>query len=424
MKNSMQAKQEQHIVIVGGGMVGISLALLLSKKLSTTSTRITLIEQHSLVGSADVVRSSFDDRSTALSAGTAEIFQHIGCWSPIKSHATAISQVHVSDKGHFSGVQLNSKDYSLPALGYVVENKKLGSVLVNLLNDSGVHCLAPATVNHCLAKKSGYELQVEIKKKSAKVDCLQENQQEKIDADLVLIADGADSPIRSSLGIGVDKKDYQQSALIANIALAEDHGGVAYERFTNEGPIAVLPLSSLDNVHRAALVWTLPQGKFDGIAKASEQELIALLQQRFGFRAGKITGIGERHVYPLQLIKAQEQVRSHLVVVGNAAHFLHPVAGQGFNLALRDCKVLSDCLLEAEQKGHSLGSYSTLKAYIEQQGLDQDITIGLTDTLVKLFSSSHLPKEILRQLGLSSLNFLPSARNQFAQRMMGLNSFL
>lgn len=420
MNSSAQVKERScHIVIVGGGMVGISLALMLSKKLGAACTKITLVEQYPLQDPSAVIQPSFDDRSTALSFGTAKILKKIGCWSSIERHVEKIAQVHVSDKGHFSGIQLKAKNYDLDALGYVIENKNLGRALTKLLHNSGIHCIAPAKVNHCFAKKAGYTLQLEIGGEQTE-HCQQKN----IDADLVLIADGAGSPIRSSLGIGVETKDYKQSALIANIALAEDHTGIAYERFTNEGPIAVLPLPALDGVHRAALVWTLPQDKSDIFAKASEQELIELLQQRFGFRAGQITAMGQRHFYPLNLIKAQEQVRSHLVVVGNAAHFLHPVAGQGFNLALRDCWVLSDCLLEGQSKGHNLGDYATLKTYIEKQAYDQDITIGLTDNLVKLFSSSFLPKAVLRQLGLISLNILPHARNQFAQKMMGLNNFL
>jgi len=411
--------KKQHIVVVGGGMVGISLALMLSKKLISPLISITLIEQYPLEKNATVNQPSFDDRSTALSSGAAISLRKLGCWSSLENKVESIQSVHVSDKGHFGGAQLDAQSYGLDALGYVVENKYMGDVLINFLQKSKVHCLAPAVVSHCRPKKAGYELQVDVSCAETK-----KIKQEKIDADLVLVADGANSPLRAALGITVEKKDYKQSALITNVALADSHKNIAYERFTNEGPIALLPLSSLNNIHRAALVWTLPEEKAAQFDHLSEVDTIALLQQRFGFRAGKITGIGQRHLYPLHLIKAQEQVRSHLAVVGNAAHFLHPVAGQGFNLALRDCEMLSECLLKSMRENMPLGHYSTLKQYVEKQANDQELTIGLTDSLVRLFSSSRLPKEVLRQLGLMSLNMLPIVKGQFAQKMMGLSHSL
>lgn len=423
MSQNLQVDKKQHLVIVGGGMVGISLALMLANSLPKKSVDITLIEQYPLENNSIPERSSFDDRSTALSAGTAALLKKIDCWSGLDSSIQKIQSVHVSDKGHFGGVCLESKQYDLDALGYVIENKQLGRALIAQLEErvasKTIRCLAPSTVVSCIPKKSAYELLVESGVSDNNKNH-NSRQQHIINADLVLVADGADSALRASLGIDVETIDYRQTALIANVVLEKYHNGIAYERFTDEGPIALLPLSSLEGVHRAALVWTLPTEKADQFNAAQSDDIIDQLQQRFGFRAGKIRSIGERQYYPLSLVKAQEQVRSHLAIVGNAAHLLHPVAGQGFNLALRDCWVLCECLRLAESKGIPLGQYANLKNYVEKQSVDQELTIRVTDSLTKLFSSRHMPQAVLRQLGLLSLNTLPLAKNKFAQKMMGL----
>jgi 2-polyprenyl-6-methoxyphenol 4-hydroxylase len=411
MTNNLRKDEKQHIAIIGGGMVGISLALLLSRQLDPEFVSITLIEQFSFPASSDlpVFQPSFDDRSTALSAGSIDILNSMDCWTMLQKSTQKIESIHVSDRGHIAGATLQASEYNIDALGYVVENRRMGQVLLHRLQQQAVKCLAPATVLSCQPKRGAYSLQVK-----------NNDEEISLDVDLVLIADGAESAIRQSLGIDVEVKDYHQSALVANVSLDRPHNGVAYERFTDEGPIALLPLPPLENTNRAALVWTLPTKKQEYFTSVKQEELLEKLQQRFGYRAGNILGIGERHTYPLQLVQAKEQVRSNLVVVGNAAHFLHPVAGQGFNLALRDCSVLADCLLNAFQNQSSLGNYSVLSEYVTKQEKDQDVTIYMTDQLVKLFSSSRLPYEVLRQLGFMGLNALLPLKNQFAQKMMGL----
>ncbi|MGH1486759.1 MAG: 2-octaprenyl-6-methoxyphenyl hydroxylase [Cellvibrionaceae bacterium] len=410
---NVQKTEQQKIVIVGGGMVGVSLAIMLSQNFTQEQIAITLIEQFPLPANnaLPLFQPSFDDRSTALSAGSVEILKNMDCWSSIASTAQAIQTVHVSDKGHFTGVQLNAADYGMEAVGYVIENRRLGQVLLHKLQEHNVECLAPASVSRCNPKKDGYLLTIEKAKEKETIE---------YHANLVLIADGANSSVRQSLGIDVEVTDYDQSALIANVALEKDHQNIAFERFTDEGPIALLPLPKIDGVFRAALVWTLPLSKQEGLLALDADTLLSVLQQRFGYRAGNIIELGETQCYPLKLVQAKEQVRSNMVVVGNAAHFLHPVAGQGFNLALRDCHTLVECLREANSQGKLLGNYATLKQYMQQQEKDQDITIYMTDSLVKLFSSSDLPLAVLRQLGFVGLNVLSPLKHQFAQRMMGL----
>jgi 2-polyprenyl-6-methoxyphenol 4-hydroxylase len=402
------------VVIVGGGMVGISLALLLSKALPNLA--VTLIEQHAFPSakslsesSPPLFQASFDDRSTALSAGSVAILQQMDCWSLLKAHVQTIQTIHVSDRGHLGGALLEAADYGVDALGYVLENKFLGQVLLQQLQQTKVTLLAPATVKHCLANKGGYALSVTVDK-----------QVQQLQAGLLIIADGASSNLRQALGISCREKNYHQSALIANVALEHAHGGVAYERFTDEGPMALLPLSTLDGLHRAALVWTMPQSRVDTFLRLDNpHDRVTLLQQRFGYRAGKFMSMGEHSLYPLTLVEADEQLRSHVVLIGNAAHFLHPAAGQGFNLSLRDCQVLVDCL-KAAPSAHPFGSYAAIKPYVDKRMRDQQLTIGLTDRLVTLFSNNQLPLAVLRQLGLLSLQLLPAAKQRFTEQMMGV----
>ena len=407
-------------------MVGISLALLLAEQ--SLDCSISLIEQHPFPQAPDSPQwqPSFDDRSTALSAGSIDILEAIGCWRELRHGASPIHAVHVSDRGHFGGLRLNAGDYQRDALGYVVANRWLGQVLTQQLQQAPVHCLTPARVTACKAVVGGYQLMVDC------ADMATNPTDEtatsvSLHADLLLIADGADSRLRQALGIATEVHDYHQWALIANVALSRPHQGIAYERFTDEGPIALLPLDDLAGVHRAALVWTLPEAVLESLRRMPETAIINRLQQRFGYRAGTIEAIGKCHCYYLQRVQALEQVRSHCVLIGNAAHFLHPVAGQGFNLALRDCQALVECLVNARQQNLDqavqppLGDLATLNQYLARQQRDQQLTIGLTDQLVKVFSNTTLPLAVLRQLGLISMNLAPPVKHRFAEKMMGLN---
>ena len=204
------------------------------------------------------------------------------------------------------------------------------------------------------------------------------------------------------------------------------HRGIAYERFTNHGPIALLPLPNravpeYQHPHHAALVWTHPNTSSTTFKSLSDAELVDRLHLEFGFRAGAIHAMGKRQIYPLRLVQATEQVRSHLVILGNAAHSLHPVAGQGFNLALRDCHMLVTCLIKAQQKNSQpLGALSNLNTYQTSQVVDQYRTIELTDGFVKLFSNKHPAHIVLRQLGLAALHTITPLRQCFAKSMMGL----
>lgn len=407
------SNQNFDFVIVGGGMVGASLACLLAR--ANRHWSVALIEKHSLNGDGEAhYQPSFDARSTALARGSIELLQQMGIWPVLQQHTTRIDSVHISDRGHFGGAEIQSSDYSgstaaAEGVGAVVENSWLGSVLLQQLAlHENLSCLAPAVVKSLRPKQQGYQLVIE-----------QQGQESALSTSLCVICDGAQSKLRAGVGIDSETVDYQQHAIIANVELSQPHSGVAYERFTDSGPMALLPLGESADARRAALVWTLPSVEAEQIADFNDDDFLQRLQQRFGFRLGHFLKVGQRHSYPLQLITATEQVRSHLVLMGNAAHFLHPVAGQGFNLALRDCAALVDSVIQAQAQGESLGSLPSLQTYLQQQSFDQTATIGFSHAITKLFSSAALPQTVLRALGFMGLEFLPPAKQALAEQTMG-----
>jgi len=242
-----------------------------------------------------------------------------------------------------------------------------------------------------------------------------------VDTSLVVLADGGKSPVCGQLGISQSIERYDQHALIANIVFEKPHNNIAYERFTDTGPLAILPLQAIDGTNRGSLVWTLSVEQAAEFREMNEEQLLSLLQERFGFKLGKITNIGERFVYPLSLSLAKEQVRPGLALLGNVAHTLHPVAGQGLNLALRDARVLVDVLGKAMQQEAALGDMSMLSEYVARQEADQALTTQFTHNITKLFSSNNDAKVWLRKFGLLAIELSPRVRHSLAERAMGLS---
>lgn len=393
------------ISIVGGGMVGASLALALQAGASRAGWRIRLIEAQP--PRAGGYQPSYDARSTALSEGSARLFARLGVWTELARRVEPIRQIHVSDQGQPGITRLSAQAEAVPALGYVVENTWLGQVLLQALDSSVVEWLAPARVTAATPGPEGYNLQLQAADESSQLP-----------TDLLVIADGGRSSLLNDLGIHREQRPYGQTAIIANITSSKGHQGVAYERFTPSGPLALLPLAE----QRSALVWTLPEEQADSVLALPDASFLAALQQAFGYRLGGLTRVGRRHAYPLSLIEAKEQVRPHLVVLGNAAHSLHPIAGQGFNLSLRDTLALADCLLAAARRGDAPGDLSVLQAYQQQQAQDQQLTVAFSDRLTRLFSNRQPALMLGRNLGLLGLDLLPPVKHVLARQAMGLKN--
>ena len=405
MSQSAEGLNQFDITIVGGGMVGISLALLLAAQ---QRWKILVIESKAMAKNNETEYSaSFDARSTALSWSSRSVLQKMGIWHNIEQHTQAISSIHVSDRGHFGLTRLEAEEAEVDALGYVVENSWLGSVLIQQAKQADISLKDGAKILSFQPKAQSMALAIEI-----------DGQQELINSKLLVVADGANSTSVNKLGISQKRKAYDHSAIIANISLEQAHNKVAYERFTDNGPMALLPLTDFKNDHRCALVWTQPSDQADALMALDGSEFVSQLQTRFGDRLGPFKAVGERVSYPLALTTSEEQVRRRLAVIGNAAHSLHPVAGQGFNLSLRDIDCLAQCLIDQPQET-DVGELEPLLSYQKQREKDQRNTLLFTDNLTKLFGLSSSTVALGRNSGLLMMDLVPALRNQFAHFGMG-----
>jgi len=398
------------VVIVGAGMVGASLACaLLACK---PALKLAVVEAFP-IKTPDAALSSFDARSTALSLGSTRLFEQIGLWSSISPHATPINRIQVSDQGFPVAARLDGDRLGLEALGYVVENSKLGIALLETIAGSDqIQLLAPATVTDFRPTRSG-----------GRVRLSQDDVEREIETQLMVIADGTGSGLSRKLGVHTDIEEYEQAALIANVTVDRPHSNVAFERFTEGGPIALLPLTSYaEDAHRFALIFHLARAECERLLIVDDEEFIRQLHRRFGYRAGKFVKVGERKRHDLILAHSTEQIRQGCVILGNAAHTLHPVAAQGFNLSLRDAMSLTSVLVRAQEQGDDLGSLALLDQYMDLQREDQARVQQFTHLILALFRMRQLLPRLVRQLGLLSLDFLPSIKSEFVAFTAGLRS--
>ncbi|GAA0789940.1 2-octaprenyl-6-methoxyphenyl hydroxylase [Marinobacterium sediminicola] len=406
--------QQYDLIIIGGGMVGASLAAALLPTAEALGLRMALVETQPLPEAGEpVFTPSYDARSTALAQGVRTLYGRMGIWSALESHLTPIDQIHVSDRGRFGCTRLHASEEGVPALGYVVENHWLGQVLISHLKQhAGQHLtlISPAEVEALTPTVQGHQARL----KTAQGEQL-------LSAELVVMADGGRSALRERLGIHYREQAYGQHALVANVSLDRPHHNVAYERFTEAGPVALLPGESLNGKVRCGLVWTLSDDVLDEVLALDDADFLARLQDTFGYRAGRFTTVGERYHYPLKLTQAEEQVRSGLVLLGNAAHALHPIAGQGYNLALRGVVALADLVIARKRAGLPLGGLEGLSEFVEQRRQDQQRTIMFSDQTLKLFTSGNPLLRLGRGLGLQLLDSCPFSKTLFARAAMGLD---
>ncbi len=411
------------IAIVGGGMVGAALACVLPAELS-----VVMLEQFPLPKNAQIdealLQPSFDNRATALSRSTQHAFEGIGLWQDISAYAEKIKDVHVSDQGFWGSVLMQNQQESFDVLGYVIENRALGHLIFSAVSKrDSVQVISPAQVDSITITGSGAELDYRVAQPESGSD--NADAVKKLSAGLVIVADGANSSCCERLGIRKTVTDYGHSAIVANVATSQAHRGVAYERFTSTGPMALLPLLPLPqspsnpSPYRSALVWTLPSQDAEEIMQQDDESFLALLQERFGFYQGDFVQVGKRNSYPLALSQTTEQVRNHVVVMGNAAHSLHPVAGQGFNLALRDVMLLSKTIEQALVNDEAWNKLAVLESYVHSQQLDQWLTTQFSDFLPQIFSENASLIKLSRNLGLLALELLPSIKTPLVRFATG-----
>jgi 2-octaprenyl-6-methoxyphenol hydroxylase len=401
---SARAPTPVDVAIVGGGMVGASLAL----ALAGAAVRVALIE--ALPVDADS-QPSFDDRTSALGNGSRRIFEALGVWRHLSAHAGQVREIRVSEAGRFGAARLSAAEQGLEALGYVVSNRHIGAALwQELAQRPRLLVRNPARVLEVRLESGGAHLTVHGAAAGAEVQGATADT-EQFAARVVVAADGAQSLVRAAAGIAAMVEDYRQVAVVVHLATDRPASGVAYERFTSAGPLAVLPL--VDG--RYTVVWTLSPERAAQVLALESTAFIAELQRSFGWRIGRIRQAGARASYPLSLSRAEGMAGRRAVLVGNAAQALHPVAGQGFNLGLRDAALLAEMLAVAPDPG----APAVLEDFERRRAADRRGMIGFTDGLVKLFASEKPGVVLLRNFGLSLFDLAPPAKGALARLSWG-----
>ncbi|MEX1199046.1 MAG: 2-octaprenyl-6-methoxyphenyl hydroxylase [Pseudohongiellaceae bacterium] len=421
-------EQRYDVVIIGGGLVGASAALMLRRQLPDHASLLVVEATGHRVSpqGGPEFAPDFDVRTTALSQGSQQLYERLGLWPGLAPDATPIHTIHVSDRSHMGAVTLDRADAGVDALGQVVENRCLGTTLLKaVMAEEGITWLAPAVTGKITPVPSGMRLSVRTGETSSEEGAGEEGEsgeteERHIEAGLVILADGGRSTLCGQLGITQQCTEYDQQAVVANVGFRQPHENRAFERFTDTGPLALLPLSSWEGMARAALIWTQPREQAGELLAMPESDFLEALQQRFGHRLGTFLQCGQRHGFPLQLTQAREQIRPGLVLLGNVAHTLHPVAGQGLNLALRDAAALAETVGRAMEAGRSPGKMSVLQEYNAQRQQDQQRTIAFSHHLVGLFSGAGVMKRWTRRFGLFSIDLLPPVRRPFVRAAMGL----
>ncbi len=391
------------IVIVGGAMTGTTLALALSA-FTNGKMKIAVLERQPV---KQHQQSGFDARCIALSDGSCQKFAQIilpdgqNLWQKIQPFSTHIEQIHVSDKGHSGIVEFSAREFHLQQLGAVIELQQVGQILLQAVEQSdNIDYLCPVEIAHIERSQDG----VKISLKNDRT----------LTAQLLIGADGTKSEVASAVNISQEMlHDYGQTAIIANVQTQQPHQNRAFERFTTEGPLALLPMK--DNL--ISLVWCVRHA--DELLQADESTFLTRLQQQFGWRLGRFQRCGQRFAYPLTLSRAAQHVQARTVLIGNAAQTLHPIAGQGFNLGIRDVMTLANILSYAYLQQQEIGDDALLQQYENKRKADQKQMIQLTDGLLTIFANNLLPLQIGRNLGLMALAQSSMLRQYFAKPTLG-----
>ncbi|AUM13370.1 2-octaprenyl-6-methoxyphenyl hydroxylase [Ketobacter alkanivorans] len=399
------------IIIMGGGLVGASLAACLARdpKINIAVVEKFAPQPQDPHGQGDaesqVLHPSYDARNTALANGTCHVFDQLGLWQSMREYAVPIHTIDITNQGRFGRAVIRAEEERVRALGYVIENRYMGKFLSEHLQSCpNVQYLAPAEIGGLHYEGDQIVASVEV-----------DGRWEMFKSPLVVIADGAQSQGRELLGIGAQVTSYDQVAIVTAVTPDRPHNNLALERFTDTGPLAVLPQT--DN--RWGLTWCLDQARADELMAADDATFMRALEQAAGSAIGNLTKVGRRFTYPLALTLAKEQVRPNAVVLGNAAHGLHPVAGQGLNMAMRDVAVLVQTLSEARTRGQSWGDFTLLNRYLQQREQDQFNTIQFSDKLTKLFSNRNPLLSMARNSGLLLFDTLGGTKRFVARHAMG-----
>ena len=401
---------QQEVIIVGGGMVGLSLALMLAK----ANIAVKLLEAIKYPNYDDAnlapYHSSFDARNSALSRRSVQIYQELGLWHALQAHATPILEVHITEQGSFGKARLKAEQEKVESFGQVIENAWLGRVLLTEVRKQPLIELIDGVQVTSLTQYSDQAL----------IEAIRGEEHLSLQAKLVIAADGRDSFCRKALGIGASEHDYDQVAIVTTVQTSKPHNHVGFERFSHLGPLALLPLPG---EYRRSVVWPVKKGtEGEWLGDENDQHFLDALQETYGDRAGKFQKTGKRFSFPLSQVLAEKQAVGRVVLMGNAAHTIHPVAGQGFNLCMRDAYVLVRYLTEQLAQSDDIGQPSMLLAYEQARLTDQQRVIKFCDSVVRGFSNQNPILKFIRNTGLLAFDTIPGIKPLVANYAMGLKA--
>ncbi len=387
------------VAIIGAGMVGASLAC----ALAPSGLRIAIIE---FVALNNEQQPSYDDRGITLSPSSKRILEHIGVWQQVQSCTTPIKKIHISEQGRFGFTHLDAAETGNSALGHIVVARSLGIALHKQMSAfENVKLICPAELRHIQRTDSGMTLEI-----------VNSNTTETMSAGLLVGADGGRSLVRRLAGINTKEKDFKQTAIVANVTTQKPNHATAYERFTSHGPIALLPIGT----NRSVLVFTVNKNDAERYLNMPDEHYIKAVETEFGRRLGKIEQVGQRRSYPIVFIEAIVQFQQQLILLGNAAHSIHPNAAQGFNLGLRDVAGLTECISAAIEKGLTTDDISILEAYIKLRQTDQQRVIRFTNGLANSFYNELPLLGAARNAAMLLLDSMPDLKRSFVEKTMGI----
>ena len=388
------------VFIAGGGPVGLMLAIGLAHQ----GKKIILAERFvPKKGEADSVQNAFDGRVLALSKGSQEFLKEIGVWDDLQSHTTAIEHIHVSQKGYLGITTLHADEVDEDALGFSVQSSDLGSVLWNIAQASkNITLICPAELVDFNDQDSGSKINVRLHSEPEKDICIL--------AQLVVGADGTQSKVREILGLSIEEKSYSAFGILAQVETEIHPNGWAYERFTEEGPVALLPMHG--HFHKAVMVCSAE--RLQAIEALSNEQYLSLFADKMGERLGRFVKVSPRIVYPLKETYVPQMTQGRAVLMGNASHTQHPVAAQGLNLGIRDIEVF----LQGSSQRKDLGEQAWLNDYAASRVPDHEKVMGLTDGLIQIFQHSSPIVGHLRGIGLMAMQAMPGLKRRFSKFAM------
>lgn len=389
------------ITIIGGGLVGMSMAV----ALADSDREVLLIEQSQ---TSPLQANILDLRTTGLTTSSQQAFTHSGIWESIESQATQIERLDISEQGNFGGARIDASEFNASPIGYMVPNHHLIEVLSQKVSQQkNLTIMSSSSLVNLEENVEGYSIDID-----------QNNQTLTIQTALLIGADGANSKVRELLEISVQRKKYHQSAIIANVRPQKSHQNIAYERFTEHGPLAVLPIQD----DCCALIWTQADSNVEHYLQMNDQSFLRALQKAFGYRLGMFKEVGQRSAYPLSLTVSEKLTQGNAVLLGNAAQAVHPVAAQGFNLGLRDVQALVQLLKELK---FSKQLFSQLLIdYEDQRKPDREHVIRLTDGLTRMFAPQIWPAKVIRGFGVRMIGKLPILQRSVLRKNSGMKHFL